>query len=383
MLQNLKKILLPIIFIFIFFVITSVLFPNGVDNNLFSGNIPQISDGNERFITYSAFGNNYITNSQLKAINKNSSDGVIDVVDNAYKHITQLSEGVTITSMSSINSVLNDNSNMVFNKNGVDKNVMDKILSCGFDVVDISNSNLYNKKNDINSTMEYYKNATVDSFGINKSSDKNYFVLEYNNIKVGFISYIQNKDIELLEKDGYKTNILEKSNLQEDITNVKKESDVVIVNVHWSDVSGESISDTQKKYVNEFNRLGVNVILGYNDKFLQPVEMISNNGNETLVAYSLGNLLYNGLTLDENLGINLSFKITKKADGSIKISGMEIIPLVIHFEEYYNNYEINPLYIYNDKIAKKHYIYSAGVAISMDLIKGKMDRLYGDYLMKY
>src|SRR5699024_5187472 len=59
---------------------------------------------------------------------------------------------------------------------------------------------------------------------------------------------------------------------------------------------------------------GVDVVLGTHPHVLQPVEWVEGkNGNQTLVAYSLGNFLSGQAGLYRQIGGILTFKIKKQA----------------------------------------------------------------------
>lgn len=378
MLNIVKRILLPIVFIFIFFILSFLLFPNGFNEKFFSDNIEKLDEGSDRFITYNALGNNHLPEKIMQYIKeKKGEEPLDDFIDNMYKYIKQVIEGNTISTMSSNNVVSKDEI--------VNTSIMDKIMQSGINMVDIGNKEVYtNGSTGVKDTYEYFNNKDSYSIGTHGINDKNYIIKEYNNIKIGFITYIQGKASNIEKQSEYETNILERSNLTRDISNLKRESDVIIVNIHWGHLDDLNISEVQQKYTKLLNELGVNVILGYSEQGVQPIKFLTNKyDKKTLVAYSLGNLNFIGDSLDEQLGISLSFQIRKDKTGNIQIMDIEVVPLIVHFEDDFNNYVIEPIYMYNDKMSLQHKVFKQYNYMSVDIIKEKMLKLYGDYLMKY
>jgi len=396
LLRTLKRILAPIVVLITLSIIVFYLFPKGLNSDIFSDSINSISENEERFITYSAFGNNFLDNKILNRVQNNrdgsykSNDEIQESIKFIYKYMDGLISGNTISSISN-NFVVSDiNINDKTTKMSDSRKVtIDNFLNYGFNTINVGNTEVYSKGlKGVESTYNYYKSKNIDTIGINKDdgkTKKNYFVKEYNKIKVGIISYIQNDEMLDLKSGNYSTNILEKSNLQADIHNLKKESDAIIVNITWADSDDENPTELQKQYARQFSDLGVDVILGYNKKTIQPIDFITNaDGEKTLVAYSLGNLSYAGKTLNENLGINLSFQIRMDGDGNIKILDAKVIPLMTHFEKGYKNYQINfPHLTYNDKMAESHFIYSKKNPISVSMIRDKFKKIFDDYIIEY
>lgn len=79
-----------------------------------------------------------------------------------------------------------------------------------------------------------------------------------------------------------------KANLLE----ARKKADAVIVFVHWGTEDTATIDDFQRKWAENFNECGVDVVVGTHPHVIQSVDLLENDkGQKTLVYYSLGNLI--------------------------------------------------------------------------------------------
>lgn len=186
-------------------------------------------------------------------------------------------------------------------------------------------------------------------------------VIEKNGIKFALLSYTHTineyntNPYKLLKQTPYAIPLLEdKEAIQADVAKAKQLADVVIVSAHWGKEGSSEITDTQKEYAQFFANLGVDLVLGTHPHLIQPVEWINGqNGNKTLVAYSLGNFLSTMETVDTQLEGMLSLNFIKK-DNKISIDNVTWTPLINHFDE--STVEVYPLSKYpKDKLAN-HYV---------------------------
>ncbi len=77
-----------------------------------------------------------------------------------------------------------------------------------------------------------------------------------------------------------------------------------LVSVHWGDEYTVQPSSRQRELARSLAEAGVEVVLGHHPHVLQPVEWIDTQGGRTLVAYSMGNLLFD-MTLPDSRRIAL------------------------------------------------------------------------------
>lgn len=115
-----------------------------------------------------------------------------------------------------------------------------------------------------------------------------------------------------------------------DLTEAQNVADAVIVFVHWGTEDSGGIDEFQKKWAEIFNDCGVDVVVGTHPHVLQPVERLINEvGNETLIYYSLGNLVSSQRGEDNRLGGIAEFDFEMTMDG-IKVASYDMAPVVTH-----------------------------------------------------
>ncbi len=71
-----------------------------------------------------------------------------------------------------------------------------------------------------------------------------------------------------------------------------------LVSVHWGDEYTVQPSSRQRKLARRLAEAGVELVLGHHPHVLQPVEWLDTKAGRTLVAYSMGNLLFDMILPD-------------------------------------------------------------------------------------
>jgi len=104
----------------------------------------------------------------------------------------------------------------------------------------------------------------------------------------------------------------------ETIKSLYKENKLVIVSAHWGDEFIDRPSLEQKRTAQEFIDAGATLIIGHHPHVVQGIE----NLNGRLVAYSLGNFIFDSFLKDTKWSIILSVEICGK-----DIVGWEYVPI--------------------------------------------------------
>jgi len=134
-------------------------------------------------------------------------------------------------------------------------------------------------------------------------------------IAVAFLAYTYGTNgIPVPDGKDYLVNLIDKETIALEIEKAKKEADAIIISLHFGNEYERMPSKEQKGLVQFAADEGVDVVLGTHPHVLQPVEWVEGkNGNQTLVAYSLGNFLSGQAGLYRQIGGILTFKIKKQA----------------------------------------------------------------------
>ena len=110
-------------------------------------------------------------------------------------------------------------------------------------------------------------------------------------------------------------------------------ADVVLVSMHWGTEYSNGVNANQQAAAARVAELGADVILGTGPHVLEPVEWIPGaNGKQTLVWYSLGNLLSTQLEIPQLIGGVAQFDAVKQPDGTVSIEEPRFTPTYMHWE---------------------------------------------------
>ena len=125
--------------------------------------------------------------------------------------------------------------------------------------------------------------------------------------------------------------------------------------------------------------LGVNVIIGAHPHVVQDTNFLTGkNGNQTLVNYSLGNMLSAKDEKYTMLGALMTGEIVIDGNSNeVTIEQAKVYPTVNYYEAYggsWHNFQIYLLRDYNDTLASTHAVANTTVAYLNDLC----DQVYGE-----
>lgn len=157
----------------------------------------------------------------------------------------------------------------------------------GVDIVNIANNHIrdYGTQG-LEDTIRYLDDAGIKHVGagLDRADARKPVVIEIKGIKIGFLGYYNSPDY-TAGANPYNERIL-----KEDICNLKKIADYVIVNFHW----GEENLSYPKPYQITLAHLavdsGADLIVGHHPHVLQGIEKYKNG----LIVYSLGNFIFGG-----------------------------------------------------------------------------------------
>src|SRR5699024_10343000 len=115
--------------------------------------------------------------------------------------------------------------------------------------------------------------------------------IERNGVVFSFLAYTYGTNGIMPDTD-WRVAYFDEEKILEDVARAKEISDVLIVSAHWVDENTPVVNEFQQYYAQLFADLEVDVVIGTHPHIIQPIEWLTGeNGNEMLVAYSLGNLV--------------------------------------------------------------------------------------------
>lgn len=229
----------------------------------------------------------------------------------------------------------------------------DDMIDAGFNLFSLATNHSYDTFYDgaIESITYWHSKENIGYAGMNLSDeDENYYINEVNGITYGFLSYTeQTNGLTIPDEYSYVVEVYEKQKVQEDINELEKQVDIIIVAMHWGTEYTSEPNDNQVQMANELSEMGVNVILGNHPHWIQPIDYI----NDTLVIYSMGNFISNQLILKNSsyytesvaVGALVSFDINMLTyeNGEKKVSTDNInVELIYNYRYSDGEYKVIP-----------------------------------------
>lgn len=212
-------------------------------------------------------------------------------------------------------------------------------IDAGFDVFTCAtNHSMDVGSAGVEKELEFFNNhKSVVHIGTNASEEAYNAVTYYekNNITFALLNYTYGTNGISLPKDKpWLINLMDKEKIKKDMTEARKNADVVLVFPHWGTENSHEISSYQEEYTKLFSDLGADIIIGTHPHVLQPVQWYENKstGKKTLVYYSLGNFISHQTSLDQLCGGMAEITI-EKDDGKIEITSARLAPVVCHYEK--------------------------------------------------
>ena len=213
----------------------------------------------------------------------------------------------------------------------------DALKNAGFDLISTINNHSFDKGNlGVSRTLSTLNEKGFDTVGTRENiTDDEYIIKNINNIDFGITSYsygeIKNGNkylngIKISKDYEDKMNIFDYSDVDSAFKTINStvqkmnDTDMQIVIIHWGVEYSRNETEFQRQLAQKLCDAGVDIIIGSHPHVVEPVETItsSNDDNETLVIYSLGNYISNqsrnnvGLYSEDGLMINID--ITKKSN---------------------------------------------------------------------
>lgn len=241
----------------------------------------------------------------------------------------------------------------------------DGMADAGINVVLAANNHIMDEGSaGLNTMMSYFstKYPNITLLGVNNSreaKDEPIYV-ETNNIKIAMInySYGSNQTADL-DASPYLLNQYDEDWLSDILKQAREEADFIIAFPFWGEQNSMDYTQEQERQAQFLADNGVDLIIGSYPHVVEPVKWITaENGDRTLVYYSLGNFQSIQNTVENMLGGQANVTISKEEDGT-HISDYSLDFVVTHYEqkessEYYDIVTTYPLADYTSDLAARH-----------------------------
>ena len=227
------------------------------------------------------------------------------------------------------------------NYNGPDS-MIDALKDTGFDIINVATDHSLDKGVEGASKTGEKIDKDMTSIG-----NKKYIIKKVKGIEIGFTSYTyESKEGELnghkipedMNLNTFSYNKLDNGleEMKALVEEMKNEgAEFIVFGMHWGVEYKTEPSKYQVKIAEALNEYGVDLILGSNPHVVQPIEEIEGeDGNKTLVVYSLGNFISNQRleTMGDRRtadGIILNLTLDKSRKG-VKIEKWDYTPTWVY-----------------------------------------------------
>lgn len=238
--------------------------------------------------------------------------------------------------------------------------VVNSLKGLGFNAMSLASYHSYDKGiAGIQNAVKHVAENEIIYSGVNETLENrnNNNIITKNGIKIALLSYTIGTDT--VVANPFAVNIYSDDSVKTDVEQIKDKVDVIMVSIDWSNSNGQEVTDEQKRIANYLSGLGVNIVVGNTGYTIQPIEIIG----ETIVCYSLGNLLSGHIAVDSRISamVDFNLKITE-LNGERKISfdsvkvlltyaynlnntGYKVIPFtklsteLLNYKSYYDKYD--------------------------------------------
>lgn len=206
------------------------------------------------------------------------------------------------------------------------------LSSFGCNVISLANNHLNDKgQGGIDATLDIWDELKpLARAGANRNvaeqQEVSYFSVQ--GVKFAFVAYTEisnNNDFA-----PYALNMLREDLVTTQLTEARAKADVVMVSVHWGTEYSASINPAQERWSQRFADLGADTVIGTGPHVLEPVKRLPRSGGgETIVWYSLGNLLNAQLDTDSLIGGIARMEVDPVTK---KINQISFLPTYMHYE---------------------------------------------------
>lgn len=226
------------------------------------------------------------------------------------------------------------------------------MVDIGFNMVSLANYHAYDKGiTGIMNSLDFWDKNNVVYSGTSISEEKRNSnnIITKNNIKIGLLAYTMGTDT--VFNESYEINVYDKEIVKSDVETLKEKTDIIIVSMDWGNTGLFEVNSTQKEIANYLSELGVDIVVGNTGYSIQPIEKINN----TLILYSLGNLLSGHILADSRISAVVDLKLNMSIKDDVKTIQFSDINVLLTYA--YNNDTMNYRVIPFNKLTNQLYNY--------------------------
>ncbi|MHC0552957.1 CapA family protein [Salinicoccus sp. CNSTN-B1] len=216
------------------------------------------------------------------------------------------------------------------------------------DVVSLANNHTLDRSTEgVERTTDVLKEKGIEYVGANVSPEdrKRQRIIDVEGVSVGFLAYTYGTNgIPVPEGEDHLVNLIDMPTILSDMEDLRDDVDMLVVSMHQGNEYEEFPRDEHVQQFEQIADAGADIILGHHPHVLQPVDIYEReDGEETVIAYSLGNFFSAQQSLETKLGGIIGFDITYSGgDEEISVDAVKFMPTYMHSNEF-DDFELVPL----------------------------------------
>ena len=206
------------------------------------------------------------------------------------------------------------------------------VKDLGIDAVSTANNHALDQGMlGVDTTIRKYREENILTVGTHASSeDASDFsaavsFLDVNGIRFALLGFTYGTNGLVADKPHTVELLSDEERLIRAMDRAREEADALIVFAHWGTEYREEVDPEQKRLAALFAAHGADAVIGTHPHVLQPYEIIREGSHETLVYYSLGNLVSAQQQENCRHGGAASFTVVKYGDHKISLCDPELI----------------------------------------------------------
>lgn len=163
------------------------------------------------------------------------------------------------------------------------------LQAVGVDMLSIANNHILDQdERGLMQAIQNMESYTMPYVGAYKSIEDRRMprIVELKGVRIGILAYTYGTNgLTLPSSKQELVAYFQKERVQQEVTSLKDQCDIVIVSLHWGNEYELTPSEVQQEWAKLVASSGADIIFGHHPHVLQPYELIGN----THVFYSLGN----------------------------------------------------------------------------------------------
>lgn len=207
------------------------------------------------------------------------------------------------------------------------------LVDSGVDVVNLANNHIHDfGDTGLDTTVRLVERAGLVHVGTRASPTR---VLDVKGVRIGFVGTSR----PFTKLRGSAVNVVDPARVRpmlDQIRTLRKQADVVIVNIHWGTEYALRPNGQQQRLARAFVGHGADVVIGHHPHVMQTMETLRANGRKGTVFYSIGNFLFDSHVPTPGVRntVMLRMVVDKDRHGHVDLA-YEYLPCIIHPERGY------------------------------------------------